>query len=242
MRAPTDNGNALLSLMRFSIRSVSACLISVLFLGWFNLSARADGQDAQGKFLEKFQQKRRNVATYQADFTQKKTLSLFGEEKVSSGEVLFKTPHRMIWKYQRPDRTEMLVTDKAVSFYFPSLNQIEVYKMTDGKGAAPFFFAFEATADQITENFSLVGPVDEGGLERIDLTPTKDPLASEVKTVVLWLSNKDYLPRKILINELSGDTTEITLSHARINKAIADEQLDFNAPKGTEIIEESSGL
>jgi outer membrane lipoprotein-sorting protein len=149
----------------------------------------------------------------------------------------------MIWKYETPDKTQMLVTNKAVSFYFPSLEQIEVYRMDQGKGAAPFFFAFEATVEEIKENFIISGPAKNQGLNRVELLPKTDPLASEVKNVVLWLSEKDYLPRKILITEVTGDTTEITFSNIEINRPISDKELQLDAPEGTEVIEgDESGL
>lgn len=214
----------------------------LLLAAWFGLTANSNGSQSEQAFLQKFQERRQEVQTFAANFVQKKTLTLFDQEKISTGRVLFKTPHRMIWKYETPDKTEMLVTRDAVSFYFPSLEQIEVYEINEGKGAAPFFFAFEATADEIKENFAISGPFDVDKLDRVELTPKTEPLASEVKNVTLWLADADYLPRKILINENNGDTTEILLSDIQINQPISDEKLQLEAPEGTEIIREHSGL
>jgi outer membrane lipoprotein carrier protein len=211
--------------------------LAALFL--WHLPALANGDSSQS-FLEQFQEKRTKINTFTADFVQKKTLPLFDEEKISTGTVIFKTPYQMIWKYQTPDKTQMKVTNESVSFYFPSLEQIEVYRMNKSKGAAPFFFAFEATADEIRDNFTLAGPVASDGMKQVELTPKTEPLASQVTTVVLWLDESDYLPRKILINEITGDTTEISFSNIKVNQPVADEQLQFDAPEGTEVIEENS--
>jgi len=205
-------------------------------------SGNSDGGSPQQEFLEKFQTEREQVKSFSADFIQKKTLPLFGEEKTSTGKVLFKAPHQMIWKYKTPDKTQMRVTSEAVSFYFPSLEQIEVYRMNQGKGAAPFFFAFEATAEELAANFDISGPVDVEGLRRVELTPKSEPLAAEVKSVTLWLDQSDYLPRKLLISEITGDTTEITFDNIRINRPLADEDLQLDAPEGTEVIEENAGI
>jgi outer membrane lipoprotein-sorting protein len=223
-------------------RRMKMPLVLMLFLAWFFARGNSDSGLSQQDFLEQFERKRKKVETFAADFVQKKTLPLFDEEKISTGQVLFKTPHRMIWKYTSPDKTEMKVTNESVSFYFPALEQIEVYRMEQGKGAAPFFFAFEATAGEIKENFTLAGPVGADGLQKVELHPKTDPLAAEVKSVALWLAEADYLPRKILIHEVTGDTTEITFSNVRINQLISDEELEFDAPKGTAVIEGNSSL
>ncbi len=224
------------------LRSPLLPLMAVVALTVFlaDSSARANGVDADS-FLHTLETQRGKVDTFAARFVQKKTLALFDEQKTSAGAVFYKAPRRMIWKYETPDNTQMLIDGRAVSFYFPELKQIEVYPLEQG-GASGFFFAFEATADEIEKNFDV--SVDCGGAERLsrlELSPKSDPLASELKSITLWLGESDYLPRKIRINEISGDVTDIELTDVRLNEPIADEELKFDAPEGTEVIEAGPG-
>jgi outer membrane lipoprotein-sorting protein len=204
-------------------------------------AAHANGVDAES-FLHTLEKQRGKVDTFAARFVQKKRLALFDEQKTSAGVVLYKAPRRMIWKYETPDKTQMRIDGRSVSFYFPELEQIEVYPSEESGGASPFFFAFEATADEIKKSFDV--SVVCGGAERlsrVELSPKSEPLASELQSITLWLGESDYLPRRIRINEISGDVTEIELIEGRINGPIADEELKFDAPEGTEVIEAGPG-
>ncbi|GAB4331663.1 MAG: hypothetical protein Kow0099_03060 [Candidatus Abyssubacteria bacterium] len=202
-------------------------------------SSIANGTDACA-FLEKLERQRQKVETFSAHFEQKKTVELFEEVKTSTGILLYKTPHQMIWKYESPDNTQMRIDRESVSFYFPQLEQIEIYPLQQGQSASYFFFAFEATARELDENFEVSPPEQQNQLTAVQLKPKTDPLASQLRSITLWLAD-DYLPRRIMITEANGDTTEVTLTHVRINEPIPDKELAFDAPEGTEVIKTEPG-
>jgi outer membrane lipoprotein-sorting protein len=199
--------------------------------------ARADGN----AFFEKLDEQRKNVQSFSARFVQKKTIIFFDEQKVSTGSVLYKTPRQMLWKYETPDKTQMRIDSEAVSFYFPELEQIEIYPVEQGDKASPLFFAFEATADEIKRTFEIAVVFADAGLCRVELFPKAETMAASLKSVVLWLDESDYLPRRIMVREISGDKTEIELTDVRINEPVADKDLTFNAPEGTPIIRPQPG-
>lgn len=200
--------------------------------------ARANGN----AFFEELEEQRKKVQTFSAQFVQKKTIIFFDEQKVSTGSVLYKAPRQMLWKYETPDATQMRIDSEAVSFYFPELEQIEVYPVEQGDKTSPLFFAFEATADEIKKNFEVAVVFDDvGGLCRVELFPKAGTTTPNLKSVVLWLDESDYLPRRVLIREISGDKTEIELTDVHINAPIADKDVTFNAPEGTPIIRAEPG-
>ncbi len=216
-------------------------------VGIFALLGSASNVPANGNptddFLRDFEKQRKIVTSYSARFVQKKTLALFDEEKISSGSVLYKAPRQMLWKYEVPDKTQMRIDEESVSFFFPDLEQIEVYTLEQSQGASYFFFAFEAAADELKENFDITVDAETADtVNCVRLVPKADPLASQLNGITLWLRKTDFLPQKIRINELSGDSTEIELSDIRANEPIADNELKFNAPEGTEIIRAGSGM
>lgn len=147
----------------------------------------------------------------------------------------------MMWNYKTPDIMQMRLRSESVSFYFPDLEQIEVYPMSGKGGGAGFFFAFEATADELKESFEISVAAGGGKTNRIDLLPKAESVASQFAAVTLWLGEHDYLPRKILIRDKMGDSTTIELSEIKVNEPIADGEMEFNAPEGTTIIEGDSG-
>lgn len=193
-------------------------------------------------FLANLESRRGKMESYSARFVQTKTLDLFGETKISTGTILYKAPQRMIWKYQTPDRTQMLLERESVSFYFPELEQIEIYPVERGGGASGFFFAFEAGAEELKEGFEIsIGASTDEKTNRVDLAPRAGSIADQVSGITLWLDRSDYFPRKIRIREISGDTTRVEFSEIAVNEPIADNEMQFDAPEGTTIIENDAG-
>lgn len=227
--------------MRSAFHFSQSFAIALMVLVCFNSVVEADGIDLDN-LLQDMKNHRARVTTYKADFVQTKSLALFDQQKISSGVALYKAPRQMIWRYTDPDKTQMRVDNESVSFYFPELEQIEIYPLEEGRGAS-FFFAFEATVDELMQNFTIADySVSEGMLNRLDLNPKSDTIAPGLKSIVLWLRNPDYLPEKILIREMSGDTTKIELSDIQVNMPLADEELNFDAPEGTKVIQAQSDL
>ncbi|MBI4832616.1 MAG: outer membrane lipoprotein carrier protein LolA [Candidatus Lindowbacteria bacterium] len=222
-------------------RIILAVLAAVISVFWMQSTCQAGGSDVDG-FLKNLEQQRAKVQTYKARFTQKRMLTLFEETKTTTGVVLYKAPRQMIWKYDPPDKTQMRVDRDSVSFYFPDLQQIEVYPSGKGEKGLHFFLAFEASAEALKEGFTIsVCTTGSKDMNQIDLFPKVAPLSSEVKSITIWVGKTDFLPRKVVVHELSGDTNEIQFAGARVNEAISDKELQFDAPKGTKVIEASPG-
>lgn len=241
IRSTAPSYRAIASLpSRFSIRFFPCIFVATLIVFSFHSGTYGNGMDVDG-FLRDFEEHRGGVTTYSARFVQTKTLELFGETKVSTGSVLYKAPQRIIWKYEAPDRTQMRIERESVSFYFPELEQIEIYPAAQGKDASGLFFAFEATAAQLRDNFEISLGASEESVCRVELEPKSQSGALPVAGITLWLGRSDYLPRKILIREGSGDSTMIELSAIHVNEPIGDEEMEFDAPEGTRIIRNESG-
>ena len=147
----------------------------------------------------------------------------------------------MIWKYQTPDIMQMRVDREGVSFYFPDLEQIEIYPSNGSAGGSGFFFAFEATGEDLRESFEITVSAGKNKTSRIDLLPKSGAISSQLGAITLWLDESNYLPREILIRDKMGDSTTIELSDIKVNEPIADDEMEFNAPEGTTIIEGDSG-
>jgi outer membrane lipoprotein carrier protein len=203
-------------------------------------SAYANGDDVD-RFLNDFEENRGKIETYSGKFVQKRTLDLFGETRISTGNLLYKAPQKMIWKYETPDIMQMRVAREAVSFYFPDLEQIEIYPSNGNTGDSGFFFAFEATGDDLKKSFEITVSDGKNKTRRIDLLPKSGALSSQLAAITLLLDESNYLPREILIREKMGDSTTIELSDIKVNEPIADDEMEFNAPEGTTIIEGGFG-
>ena len=221
------------------IRIFPPLFMAIVFVLCLDSHTHGDCEGVDG-FLQDFAKHRGNVETYSAKFVQKRTLGLFGESRISTGEVFYKNPQKMIWKYQTPDKTQMLLGPESVSFYFPELEQIEVYTVKEGDEASGFFFAFEAGADELKKIFEISAGDEGEKVRKVELLPKAGSGQSQLAAITLWLDRSDYLPREILIRDQTGDTTEIKLSEVEVNEPIADDVMKFNAPEGTTIVDGDS--
>jgi outer membrane lipoprotein carrier protein len=222
------------------IRNIACIVLAMFFIGHAVCGAQAGEVDTE-KFLADLEKQRTNVETYAARFTQQKTLALFDETKTSSGTLFYRAPGEMIWKYEKPEKTQMLIDGETVSFYFPELEQIEIYHMESG-GASSFFSAFEANAAELKKEFDISVFEDGSDVYRVDLKPKSESGSSQVSLITLWLDNSGYLPQKMLIRDASGDSSMIELSDIRINEPVAEQDMRLDAPEGTPVIEGESGL
>jgi outer membrane lipoprotein-sorting protein len=162
------------SISRFFQYVIPAVMILVCAVS----DAAANGNDV-GVFLKDFEQQRRGVKACTARFVQNKTIAVFDENKISTGAVLYKAPRQMLWQYEEPDKTQMRMDGETVSFYFPELEQIEIYEMDESRGAAHFFLAFEASADELNDNFEIT--LEDSGderLKKVRLIPKTEPISS----------------------------------------------------------------
>ena len=216
-------------------------LLAALVVLWLNSLAYGNGINVDC-FLQDMESKRGKVETYAAKFVQVKTIVLFEESKMSSGVLLYKAPQKMIWKYEEPDKTQMRIEAESVAFYFPELEQIEIYPIGESGGTSSFFSAFETGAEELKHKFEVSVYAAEENVYRVELVPRSEPVSSQVSQITLWLEASDYLPRKMRILEVSGDSTAIELSEIRTNEPMADDELEFDAPEGTTIVKSDSDI
>ena len=190
-----------------------ACATSALASGLDQLHAFLEGtQSAQGSF-------RQTVANREGRTTQ-----------TSSGTFAFQRPGKFRWTYDKPFDQLIVGDGEKVWVYDRDLNQVIVRPLDAALGATPA--ALLAGDNALEKNFSLVAGGADNGIEYVDATPKTNE--SQFKRIRLGFV--DELPRRMLLTDAFGQTTELAFADVERNPKLAPDLFRFTPPKGADVV------
>jgi len=197
----------------WSAWALAVCATSALASGLDQLHAFLEGtQSAQGSF-------RQTVANRDGRTTQ-----------TSSGTFAFQRPGKFRWTYDKPFDQLIVGDGQKVWVYDRDLNQVIVRPLDAALGATPA--ALLAGDNALEKNFSLVAGGADSGVEYVDATPkTNESQFKEIR-----LGFVDELPRRMLLTDAFGQTTELTFADVKRNPKLAPDTFAFTPPKGADVV------
>lgn len=150
--------------------------------------------------------------------------------QTTAGTFAFARPGKFRWTYDKPFDQLIVGDGEKVWVYDRDLNQVIVRKLDAALGATPA--ALLAGDNALESNFTLVAGGAENGVEYVDATP-KAP-DSQFKRIRLGFA--DNLPRRMVLTDAFGQTTELMFSDVRRNPTLAPETFRFTPPKGADVV------
>ena len=202
------------------IRGVAAIVIA---LSLYTAAAAASGLDQLHAFLE-------GTRSAQGAFKQVVVNRDGRTTQSTSGTFAFARPGKFRWTYDKPFDQLIVGDGEKVWVYDRDLNQVIVRRLDAALGATPA--ALLAGDNALENNFALVAAGSENGIEYVDATP-KAP-DSQFKRIRLGFV--DSLPRRMVLTDAFGQTTELTFTDVRRNPALAPETFSFTPPKGADVV------
>jgi outer membrane lipoprotein carrier protein len=205
--------------------TASACWLHavVTLLVVHATAAGASGLDQLHAFLE-------GTQSAQGAFTQVVVNRDGRTTQTTSGTFAFARPGKFRWTYDKPFDQLIVADGEKVWVYDRDLNQVIVRKLDAALGATPA--ALLAGDNALENNFALVAAGAENGVEYVDATP-KAP-DSQFKRIRLGFT--DNLPRRMILTDAFGQTTELTFSDVKRNPALPAETFRFTPPKGADVV------
>jgi outer membrane lipoprotein carrier protein len=150
--------------------------------------------------------------------------------QTTAGTFAFARPGKFRWTYDKPFDQLIVGDGEKVWVYDRDLNQVIVRKLDAALGATPA--ALLAGDNALERNFTLVAGGADGGLEYVDATP-KAP-DSQFKRIRLGFAQN--LPRRMLLTDAFGQTTELTFSDLQRNPKLPSDTFSFTPPKGADVV------
>jgi outer membrane lipoprotein carrier protein len=203
------------------LRMASAWLVAAGVL--FASSVAASGLDELHAFLE-------GTQTAQGAFRQVVMNRDGRTTQSTSGTFAFARPGKFRWSYDKPFDQLIVGDGDKVWVYDRDLNQVIVRKLDAALGATPA--ALLAGDNALEKNFTLVAGGEGDGLEYVNATPK----AADSQFKRIRLGFADNLPRKMVLSDAFGQTTELTFSDVRSNPQLPAETFQFTPPKGADVV------
>lgn len=210
--------------------------------------ARADETQLDA-FLTRLDARRASLVDFTAQFRQRQYAALFGDVKLSSGTLKFRAPDAMLWEYLEPDKSFLRVSPDEVQFYFPLLEQVEVYAVADQRSMRSLLASFTQPTTALRADYDLAylppgtATVDFAGetvalpdAPGLTMRPHQDEMRAQFTRVDFWVRPDSFMLCLLVLTEPGGDTTTFLFEEVRTNTGLTDAALSFHAPPGTTIV------
>lgn len=185
--------------------------------------ASASGLDELHAFLE-------GTKTAQGNFAQVVTNRDGRTTQTSSGTFSFERPGKFRWTYAKPFDQLIVGDGEKVYVYDRDLNQVIVRKLDAALGATPA--ALLAGDNALEKNFTLTASGSDQGLEFVDALPR----ASDSQFKKIRIGFAKGLPKKMILSDAFGQTTDLTFSDVERNPKLATNMFQFTPPKGADVV------
>ncbi len=167
-----------------------------------------------------------------AEFEQNVKFGYSNIEQTFSGTMTMKKPNR----YRIESEHQTIVTDgKTVWAYSVANNQVIIDKYKENQNSVtPEQFMLNLPANYYT---SLLGKEknNSGELIILKLIPKDD--RSFVKSVKIWVEERNWMVRKIDIVDVNETETAYTVKDIKLNTNVKDKVFVFVPPAGAEIVD-----
>ncbi len=182
--------------------------------------------------LERLRAFTMDVKSFTADFEQ----SLYNSDSEllenNVGTLLLKRPGKFIWRYAGEGGQEFISDGKSLWMYDKELDQVTVNSLNDRIGGTPLVLLMGGVPLEDQFNVTALGLSD--GIDWVELIPKDNSTDFEALFIGL---NESGLAAMELRDNL-GQATQIQFTNFKPGVALDDNQFDFIAPNGVDVIGE----
>jgi outer membrane lipoprotein carrier protein len=204
----------------------------------FGATCLAQAPERQPEEVQRALQQRYDlIRDVSADFRHTYEGGMLRTSLVEQGTVLFKTPGRMRWNYEEPERKLYLSDGERFYSYLSEDRQVIIGHLPSGSeataavlflaGAGNFVDDFTATYDTVQDP-----PPDSYVLR---LTPTRTERDFEFLTIVVDAHSLAIL--RLIAYDLQGGLSTFFFSNLKENQGLSDTPFRFEIPRGTDVID-----
>ncbi|MEX2016605.1 MAG: outer membrane lipoprotein carrier protein LolA [Candidatus Hydrogenedentales bacterium] len=203
----------------------------------FICAGLAQAPDELDKFVQSFSEKRDDIVSLRAPFTQR---TVTPEEILTShGEVVYMRPKRLLFRYTEPEQVYMLENLRAYE-YDPELRQLQIFDLEEQPQTAALFLGFEEDIARLRDAYDLrlLIAADSDTPVAFEIVPKPDDADAEAyfERVIVYLRPQDYLPEELHIINSAESQTIIRFEDYRINEQMDETDVQLYAAPGTDVI------
>jgi outer membrane lipoprotein carrier protein len=173
---------------------------------------------------------------FKANFVQESLVKSLGKKQVSEGVVFFKKPGKMRWNYQKPFKQEIVSDGKTLWSYRPEEKQVLMSPMSQAaQGKVPSTFL--AGLGNLQTDFQIRWGKEPSPQDPYFLELTPNEFQGSLEKLFLLVDRESYRILQAKIQDVMGNTTQISFSKTQFDNRLADSLFVFTPPKGVEVFQ-----
>jgi len=240
---PVNRPDCVISGKRLLILS----LLTTLVFGGANAVAapQAKSQQTLDQVLDRMASVGRTFRSFQAEFTQKKYVSVLKEfDEPETGVFLYaraKDGSALLRQETRVPAPKILtIKGGVITVYQPRIKSATVANMGKNKDKAEYLaLGIGQSPAKLRETFNIeyegTEPVDGAPCSVLVLKPKSSNAAAFFAAITLWIKNSNNLPVQQKLQEPSGDYLLVKFTAEKFNPKVSESQFEQKLPRGVEI-------
>ncbi len=182
------------------------------------------------------------TGAFQSHFQQESRLTALHQTDSAAGEVYFRKPSRMFWKYELPaeQKKEVVSDGRLVLMYTPQDHLVMIYKL-DQVLRSDLVMRFFSGIGQFQKDFNISWkqPPQEGQSLVIDLFPKKEQ--PELQRLTLTINPRTFLVERLEFANALGEETRFVFTQTNLDVKLAPDFFTFTPPPGVQVVRETPG-
>jgi len=164
----------------------------------------------------------------------------------AGGTLLYTAPRRIVFRYDDPMVTDLLIDQLRLYRYDKDLEQLLIDELDDDPATEALYLGFDSDLKRLRETFEVnlfIPEAREGAVRGVLLQPKEPdndeetPPAAVFEEVYLYLREDDYLPTRVIVVNDTHARVEMRFSNYEVNCPVEPAETQFFLPEGTVIVE-----
>jgi len=209
------------------------CGLLVIFALCLDQSFAAEGKNADA-IVDNFQKNYEATVDFVADFRQETEVKTLNRNLKASGQVSFKRPGKMFWRYEEPKGQFVLADGKYLYFYQPEQNQI-IKSPLKNAFRSDIPLSFLLGIGNLKKDFNAVLKATEESQYILRLEPKGE--SGGFSEILLGVAKNSSDILWVSVRDATNNLTTIRLSGMRKGVGLKDSLFRLEVPKGVDVVE-----
>ncbi len=209
------------------------CGLLIIFALCLDQSFAAEGKNADA-IVDNLQKNYEATVDFVADFRQETEVKTLNRNLKASGQVSFKRPGKMFWRYEEPKGQFVLADGKYLYFYQPEQNQI-IKSPLKNAFRSDIPLSFLLGIGNLKKDFNAVLKATEESQYILRLEPKGE--SGGFSEILLGVAKNSSDILWVSVRDATNNLTTIRLSGMRKGVGLKDSLFRLEVPKGVDVVE-----
>jgi outer membrane lipoprotein carrier protein len=209
------------------------CGLLIIFALCLDQSFAAEGKNADA-IVDSLQKNYEATVDFVADFRQETEVKTLNRNLKASGQVSFKRPGKMFWRYEEPKGQFVLADGKYLYFYQPEQNQI-IKSPLKNAFRSDIPLSFLLGIGNLKKDFNAVLKAAEESQYILRLEPKGE--SGGFSEILLGVAKNSSDIQWVSVRDATNNLTTIRLSGMRKGVGLKDSLFRLEVPKGVDVVE-----